>query len=102
MICLAYPEPAGTKWNPRERARSHCRARGVPIAWPSLPTLSGAILWNKTGTHGNRVLYVDNRGIVRPSGCGVHDPAGNSWWIATHKEDVSHEEMVKRAQAVKR
>jgi hypothetical protein len=30
------------------------------------------------------------------------DPCGNQWWIATHKEDVSHEEMVKRAQAAKR
>jgi uncharacterized glyoxalase superfamily protein PhnB len=30
---------------------------------------------------------------------GVKDPSGNSWWIATHKEDVSHEEMVRRAQA---
>jgi uncharacterized glyoxalase superfamily protein PhnB len=33
---------------------------------------------------------------------GIMDPSGNQWWIATHKEDVSHEEMVKRAQAVKR
>src|SRR6266576_470725 len=41
-----------------------------PLHGRSLPTLSGAILRNKTGTHGNRVLYVDNRGIVGPSGCG--------------------------------
>ena len=27
---------------------------------------------------------------------GVKDPAGNIWWIATHKEDVSHEEMARR------
>jgi uncharacterized glyoxalase superfamily protein PhnB len=30
---------------------------------------------------------------------GVKDPAGNQWWIATHKEDVPPEEMVKRARA---
>ena len=27
----------------------------------------------------------------------VEDPAGNQWWIATHKEDMSREELVKRA-----
>lgn len=29
---------------------------------------------------------------------GVQDVAGNQWWIATHVEDVSVEEMQKRAQ----
>ena len=28
---------------------------------------------------------------------GVQDLAGNSWWIATHVEDVSEEEMTRRA-----
>jgi uncharacterized glyoxalase superfamily protein PhnB len=32
---------------------------------------------------------------------GVKDPSGNAWWIATHKEDVSHEELVRRAQAAR-
>src|SRR5688572_312099 len=27
---------------------------------------------------------------------GVKDPAGNHWWIATHIEDVSPEEMARR------
>jgi PhnB protein len=30
---------------------------------------------------------------------GVKDPSGNSWWIATHKEDVSPEELKRRAEA---
>ena len=30
---------------------------------------------------------------------GVKDPCGNHWWLATHKEDVSPEEMKKRAAA---
>jgi PhnB protein len=29
---------------------------------------------------------------------GVKDPSGNQWWIATHKEDLSREELMKRAQ----
>jgi PhnB protein len=28
--------------------------------------------------------------------CGIEDPTGNQWWIATHIEDVSPEEMKKR------
>jgi uncharacterized glyoxalase superfamily protein PhnB len=33
---------------------------------------------------------------------GVKDPCGNQWYIATHKEDVSHEELMKRAMAARR
>jgi uncharacterized glyoxalase superfamily protein PhnB len=29
--------------------------------------------------------------------CGVRDAAGNQWWIATHIEDVSPEEMERRS-----
>ena len=31
---------------------------------------------------------------------GVKDPVGNMWWIATHVEDVSPEELAKRAKAM--
>jgi PhnB protein len=27
---------------------------------------------------------------------GVKDPGGNSWWLACHVEDVSHEEIARR------
>src|SRR3989442_11459414 len=30
---------------------------------------------------------------------GVKDPFSNSWWIATHQEDVSREELERRAEA---
>lgn len=30
---------------------------------------------------------------------GFEDPAGNWWWVATHIEDVSEEEMERRASA---
>jgi PhnB protein len=30
---------------------------------------------------------------------GVKDPSGNSWMIATHKEDVAPQELTKRAEA---
>lgn len=31
---------------------------------------------------------------------GVEDPTGNQWWIATHVEDVSPEEMQRRSAEV--
>ena len=37
-------------------------------------------------------FYGDRHGAVT-------DPAGNAWWIATHVEDVSPEELQKRAAA---
>jgi PhnB protein len=30
---------------------------------------------------------------------GVEDPSGNQWWIATHIEDLSEEEMARRSEA---
>lgn len=33
---------------------------------------------------------------------GVRDPSGNVWWIATHIEDVSPEELERRAAALHR
>jgi len=33
---------------------------------------------------------------------GVADPVGNQWWIATHKEDVSSEELRRRMEAQNR
>ena len=33
---------------------------------------------------------------------GVEDPVGNQWWIATHKEDVSPEELLRRMEAQNR
>ncbi len=33
---------------------------------------------------------------------GVKDAFGNQWWIATHIEDVGHEEIARRAQGQKK
>ena len=40
-------------------------------------------------------FYGDRHGAVK-------DPAGNTWWIATHVEDVPPEEMERRAAAAAR
>jgi uncharacterized glyoxalase superfamily protein PhnB len=41
------------------------------------------------------MFYGDRSGAVQ-------DRSGNKWWIATHKEDVSHDEIVRRAAAMGR
>jgi PhnB protein len=33
---------------------------------------------------------------------GVKDPSGNSWWLTTHVEDVTPEEMARRQEALAR
>jgi len=38
------------------------------------------------------MFYGDRSGAVR-------DPSGNTWYIATHKEDVAPQELAKRAEA---
>ena len=54
----------------------------------------------------NRALAAGATSLMEPAdqfygdrNAGVRDPVGNLWWIATHKEDVSPQEMARRAAA---
>jgi uncharacterized glyoxalase superfamily protein PhnB len=54
----------------------------------------------------NRALKAGATSLVEPAdqfygdrSAGIQDPTGNFWWIATHKEDLSPEEIQKRAAA---
>jgi uncharacterized glyoxalase superfamily protein PhnB len=53
-----------------------------------------------------RALAAGGTSIMQPAdqfygdrNAAVKDPSGNQWWIATHKEDLSKEELAKRAEA---
>jgi uncharacterized glyoxalase superfamily protein PhnB len=55
----------------------------------------------------NRAIQAGAVSVMTPAdqfygdrNAGVKDFAGNQWWIATHIEDVSPEELEKRAKAV--
>ncbi len=55
----------------------------------------------------NRALEAGALSIMKPADqfygnrdSGVQDPAGNWWWIATHKEDLDDQEIERRARAV--
>jgi len=73
--------------------------------WKPMP--SGIYLYvNDTDAVYKRALQAGATSIMEPAdqfygdrSAGVKDSSGNHWWIATHKEDVSPEELKKRAQA---
>lgn len=57
----------------------------------------------------NRAIAAGAKSLQEPAqmfygdmNAGVEDPVGNWWWIATHVEDVSPEEMERRARERKK
>jgi uncharacterized glyoxalase superfamily protein PhnB len=57
-----------------------------------------AVFQKAVAAGGEVVRPVENQFYGDRSG-GLKDPCGNQWWIGTHIEDVSMEEMAKRAAA---
>lgn len=56
-----------------------------------------------------RALRAGGESVMEPAdqfygdrNAGVRDACGNTWWLATHIEDVSSEEIAHRAQAASR
>ena len=61
---------------------------------------------NDTDATYRRALEAGATSLMEPANqfygdrnAGIQDPSGNFWWIATHVEDVSPEEMKRRAAA---
>jgi PhnB protein len=61
---------------------------------------------NDTDATYRRALEAGAASLMEPANqfygdrnAGVQDPSGNFWWIATHVEDVSAEQMKRRAEA---
>ena len=73
--------------------------------WKPMPT--GLYLYvNDTDATYQRAMQAGATSLMEPAdqfygdrNAGVEDPCGNYWWIATHKEDLSPEELARRAQA---
>ena len=73
--------------------------------WKAMP---GAIYLyvNDTDAAYKRAVQPGATSVMEPANqfygdrnAGVKDPTGNFWWIATHVEDISPEEMKKRTEA---
>jgi PhnB protein len=73
--------------------------------WPPMPGSIHLYVDDCDATH-RRALRAGATSVQEPAdqfygdrSSGVRDPVGNVWWIVTHVEDVSEEEMAKRAEA---
>ncbi len=73
--------------------------------WKPMPSAMYLYV-NDTDTTYKRALQAGAVSTMEPTdqfygdrSAGVKDLAGNQWWIATHKEDLSPEELTKRAKA---
>ena len=71
------------------------------------PPRPGTLYLYVEDTDGNyrRAMAAGAKSILEPvdqfygdRNAGIEDPVGNQWWIATHVEDVSPEEMERRAK----
>jgi uncharacterized glyoxalase superfamily protein PhnB len=73
--------------------------------WQARPT-NLYLYVNDTDSIYRRAVQTGATSLMEPSdqfygdrNAGISDPAGNFWWIGTHVEDVSREEMERRARA---
>jgi PhnB protein len=73
--------------------------------WPAMPAAFYLYVLDTDATY-RRGLEAGATSLMEPAdqfygdrNAGLRDPVGNSWWIATHVEDVSPEEMERRMQA---
>jgi uncharacterized glyoxalase superfamily protein PhnB len=69
-----------------------------------MPTTIHLYVDDMDATYKN-ALQAGARSVTEPAdqfygdrSAGVADPVGNYWWIATHKEDLSADEVAKRAE----
>lgn len=76
--------------------------------WKPMPALIYLYV-NDTDSTYQRALQAGATSVMEPANQfygdrngGVKDPFGNLWWIGTHVEDVSPEEMKRRAEAAKK
>lgn len=73
--------------------------------WTAMPA-SIYLYLRDTDAAYKKALEAGATSVMEPSNqfygdrnAGVKDPSGNMWWIATHVEDVSPEEIRRRAEA---
>jgi uncharacterized glyoxalase superfamily protein PhnB len=75
--------------------------------WKAMPCMLHLYVPDVDATY-KRAMAAGGKSVREPTtefygdrSAGVIDPAGNQWWMATHVEDVSPEEMEKRMKARK-
>jgi PhnB protein len=78
---------------------------GASGEWPPMPVMLHLYVDDVDGLY-RRALEAGAESVREPADMfygdrsgGVRDPFGNQWWIATHVEDVTPEEMARRQAA---
>jgi len=72
--------------------------------WPAMPAMihlyvdDADALFRQAVAAGAEVLREPEDQFYGDRSGGVKDPCGNQWWISTHVEDVSAEEMKRRQE----
>jgi uncharacterized glyoxalase superfamily protein PhnB len=84
---------------------SHLMVSHAKEGFPALPTALYVYVEDTDAAY-QKALAAGAESIMEPGdqfygdrNAGVKDKAGNYWWIATHVEDVSPEELRKRAES---
>jgi uncharacterized glyoxalase superfamily protein PhnB len=103
--CLSRPD--GTVMHAQVRIGDSMVMMGEPQGeWKPMP---GSLYLYVPDTDAlyHRAIQAGGTSLMEPAdqfygdrNAGVKDPVGNFWWIATHNEDVSPEELARRAEAV--
>lgn len=77
-------------------------AGGANQQWPAMPCMLYVYVPNVDEVYAN-AIKAGGKSLREPTNefygdrsCGVLDPFGNQWWIATHVEDVAPEEIARR------
>ncbi|HTD23304.1 MAG TPA: VOC family protein [Terriglobales bacterium] len=73
--------------------------------WKPMPTGIYLYVTDTDATY-KRALQAGATSLMEPAdmfygdrNAGVQDPSGNFWWISTHIEDISNDELLKRAES---
>lgn len=84
---------------------SHVMISEATEQHPAMPTMVHLYVPNVDAVY-QRAVTAGGSSTMAPAdqfygdrGAGVKDPSGNHWYIATHVEDVSMDEIKKRAEA---
>ena len=74
-------------------------------AWPAMLymyVVDADSVFRKAAQAGGKVVLEPVDHFYGDRSGAIEDPSGNQWWIATRKENVSPEELGKRASTIKK
>ena len=102
-----HMDPAGRVMHAEAKIGDTIVMMGEPVGpWPAKPCNLYVYVedvdkvYQKAVEAGAKSLDTPKDQFYGDRSCGVEDPSGNTWWIATHIEDVSEEEIGRRMAAM--